>query len=87
MAAILCDNWVTCGQSVADRGSAATTAARARAAGWHIFQGTTQGGWEHRAVLCPSCIGMRGRALRPAVPPLDSQLELFEEEPDEQGTA
>lgn len=86
MPLLTCDNWEICGQAVADRGSADVTEARARAGGWHIFQGTTYGGQEHRAVLCPKCIGMRGRALHPAVPLLDSQLELFEEEPDEQGT-
>jgi hypothetical protein len=75
---IYCDNYSTCNEVMFDRGSEVATKTRARAGGWHIFDGTTIGGAEHHATLGPVCAGMRRRALDPAPPLQPGQIELFE---------
>jgi len=74
---LYCDNYATCHEMVLDRDGAVATEAVARAKGWHIFDGTTVGGQEHRAVLGPACVGGHRRALDPAPSPQAGQLELF----------
>lgn len=50
--------------------------ARARAKGWHVYQGPTNGGAEVSWVLCPECVGARTRLPRaPAVLPGQEELD------------
>lgn len=72
---LYCDNYASCHEMMVDRGTASATTARARAAGWHIFDGTTMGGSEHHAVLGPRCVGTN-RSLPPAPVGLSGQMEL-----------
>jgi len=44
--------------------------------GWHIFEGTTQGGVQVTWILCPACVGKRGSVPRPRQV-LEGQEELF----------
>lgn len=74
---LYCDNYATCNEMVVDRGGASETRLAARAKGWHIFDGLTQGGVEHHAVLGPQCVGSRRRSLDPAPPHQPGQRELF----------
>ena len=74
---LYCDNYASCHEMALDRDGAAETEAAARAKGWHIFDGTTQGGTEHRAVLGPDCVGAHRRALPAAPSLLAGQQELF----------
>lgn len=73
---LACDNYTICGEWVAGQGTEAATLARARARGWHIYEGQTHGGKDVRWVLGPFCVGARGR-LAPAPRVLDGQGELF----------
>lgn len=68
-----CDNYSVCNSYLAD----GITPERARAKGWHMFDGTDQGGREHKAVLCPRCIDTKRRALDPAPPLQPGDQELF----------
>jgi hypothetical protein len=71
-----CDNYADCGGQILAEGTMAFTMTRARAKGWHIFTGATEGG---RAVvwkLCPECVGARAR-LPKAPDVLPGQEQLF----------
>ena len=67
---LYCDNYATCGSLVFDQGSKDRTEFKARARGWHLYDGTTLGGKEHRGVLCPRCVGS-SRKLAPPPDALD----------------
>lgn len=60
-----CDHWADCGEEVTDQGTIQATLARARAKGWHIFDGATNSGTLVTWVLGPQCVGQRGRPPRP----------------------
>jgi len=62
-----CDNYLTCGEVVLKLESLADTYARARAKGWHIFDGFTIGWVEVHWVLGPICVGARRRRPREPV--------------------
>lgn len=66
-----CDNFGTLCHGLTDR-----THTQARVKGWHIFEGTTQGGTQVIWVLCPTCVGQRGQLPR-APQVLEGQEELF----------
>lgn len=70
---IYCDNYSVCNSLIQD----GITEARARAKGWHMFDGTDQGGRQHTAVLCPRCVDTKRRALDPAPPLQPGDQELF----------
>lgn len=74
---LYCDNYSTCNEVMFDRGGDHATRARARAAGWHLFDGLTYGGEAHQAVLGPLCVGAR-RRLAPAPAAQPGQPGLFE---------
>lgn len=71
-----CDHFASCGEEVLNQGTIQATMARARAKGWHIFIGETNGGDQVTWVLGPQCVGRR---MRPERPPqvLDGQQSLF----------
>jgi hypothetical protein len=66
---LICDNYLDCGEFLRYGGVQGFD--RARAKGWHIFQGP-----EQLFLLGPQCVGMRFR-LPPAPPVLPGQEELF----------
>lgn len=74
---LLCDNFLICRSYVFKLNTLTLTLAVARARGWHVFDGTTIGGADVKAVLCPMCVGQRNRlAAAPAL--LPGQEELFD---------
>lgn len=50
---------------------------RARAKGWHIWEGETMGGKHQRIVLCPRCIGTSRSRLPSEARPLQDDQTLF----------
>lgn len=70
--ALVCDNFDSCSSVrwLADEN-------RARAAGWHIWEGSTQSGKHQRVVLCPQCIGTHRTRLLSASQPLPEDQTLF----------
>lgn len=74
---IYCDNYSRCNGLIWDQGGDGRTRQVARAKGWHLFDGTDMGGRDHKATLCPHCVGPRTKLRTP--PPLQpGQVELFE---------
>lgn len=73
---LLCDNYRICREKLPEQGTEAQTVARARAAGWHIYDGETIIGIPVRYILGPACVGQRGR-LPKAPEHLPGQEELF----------
>lgn len=71
-----CDHFADCGEEVTTQGTIQATLARARAKGWHIFIGDTNGGEQVSWVLGPQCVGQRARPAR-APEVLDGQQSLF----------
>jgi len=72
-----CDHFERCGNSRMAVNDKDYTYLVARAAGWHILDGVTQGGSPILAVLCPDCAG-NGRYVRPRAPKhLDGEQQLF----------
>lgn len=69
---LYCDNYATCGALVFDQGSPDRTRFKARARGWHIYDGMTYGGEQHHGVLCPRCVGTT-RKLSPAPDALEQE--------------
>jgi len=80
---LYCDNYATCHEVLIDRGTRSANLARARAAGWHIFDGYTIGGDELYSVLGPGCVGTHRSRLTPAPMVQSGQQELFEMEAPE----
>lgn len=70
-----CDNYAICHSEITEQGSRAATAERARAKGWHLFDGVTLGGSRLISVLCRQCVGRR--QLERAPETLPGQEELF----------
>jgi hypothetical protein len=70
---IYCDNYSVCNSYLQD----GITEDRARVKGWHLFNGTDQGGKEHKAVLCPRCVDTKRRTLDPAPLPQLGDQQLF----------
>lgn len=64
---ISCDRISVCGSEYVDLGDDHVTEVYARAKGWHIWTGTTQGGQAQTVVLCPQCADA-GRRKLPPVP-------------------
>ena len=77
MSNLYCDNYATCNSYVYELASTQATTSKARAAGWHIFTGTTVGGKSHQGVLCPKCVGPNRPRLSPAPNVMDGQESLF----------
>lgn len=73
---LFCDNYRTCQEKMPEQGTWIQTQARARAAGWHIYDGATIIGIPVRYVLGPACVGQRSR-LPKAPDHLPGQEELF----------
>jgi len=73
---LYCDNYDVCEFSFYDHGGEQETIKVARSRGWHIFDGTTIGGQEHKGILCPRCAGSRRRALPRTTVQLPGDLEL-----------
>lgn len=71
-----CDNHADCGGQIAAEVTMAATMTRARVKGWHIYTGSTQGGEQVVWILCPACVGQRGRLPKPPEA-LPGQEELF----------
>lgn len=72
-----CDNYATCNSFLMFRDYLTDTEAHARAKGWHIWHGTTQGGKETEVTLCGTCVQSKRRQLSPAPPPMEGDLHLF----------
>ena len=79
---LCCDNWPECDSKTPALSTMKATHDRARAGGWHIWQGLTMGGGISQSIaLCPRCVG---RHARPKVAPrLEGDVPLFEMEPGE----
>jgi hypothetical protein len=75
---LYCDQYSECNSYLLDQGSPEATEARARAKGWHTYNGLDQGGKPHTAVLCGRCVDVRRRQLNPAPPLQPGQVTLFE---------
>ncbi len=70
---LTCDNYPDCGEWLA---YVTTSFDRARAKGWHVYQGETSAGVAVTWILGPVCVGKRARL---SIPPkvLPGQEELF----------
>jgi len=75
---IYCDNYAECNSYILPRSNERDTIAHARAKGWHIFDGTTNSGNRHHAVLCARCVDTKRRALKPAPEKMPGQGSLFQ---------
>lgn len=75
---LYCDRYSWCNSTYVTRDRPADTDSGARARGWHIWDGMTQGGRQTRVVLCNKCVESHRRTLRPAPPvlPGDESLQL-----------
>lgn len=74
---LYCDNYTFCNGYCVDMGDPHSTETRARAKGWHLYDGATQGGSSHRAALCPKCSGSGRRPALSSSEPLHDQEALF----------
>lgn len=81
---VYCDNYATCNGSFKFFGT--VDEQRLRAAGWHTYDGTTQGGKIHQARLCRRCAsGNRNpeKGMPPLMPGEQTliQIEVAADEP------
>lgn len=72
---LYCDNYRTCNSMVLDQGSVTATVARARARGWHLYQGASLTQKDLNQALCEGCVGTSRKVSKPQGP-LPGQLEL-----------
>ena len=63
---VYCDRFSVCGSVVLDRGPDTENVARAK--GWHLWRGQTQGGQDQEVRLCGSCVDAGRRLLRRSEP-------------------
>lgn len=70
----------TCDKIVYNMGARGTTLTKARARGWHVYEGPSAGGTKLSSHLCPGCVGTP-RSLPPAAKPMthDQLIPLFSE--------
>lgn len=73
---LYCDNVDACQGTFLGWNSREQTFTRARVRGWHIFDGKTESGTKVTWILCPTCVGRRGRSPSPPAV-LAGQEELF----------
>lgn len=78
---LLCDRFSVCGSKMVGWDSRALTVMHARARGWHIWSGVTQGGQEQTVVLCERCVESKRRDLPPAPDAVEGQASLFDTPP------
>jgi hypothetical protein len=71
-----CDRYSVCKSMFLDRGDTTEEAARAR--GWHIWKGLTEGGREQEVTLCNKCVASHRRNLAPAPDLLPNQYPIPE---------
>ena len=77
MSSFYCDNYATCNSYLSTRDSVTQTEAHARAKGWHLWRGITEGGKRTEVTLCGRCVESKRRQLAPAPRPLEGDLQLF----------
>lgn len=70
---MICDRFDVCHSKVLDRGPDTENVARAK--GWHIWRGLTQGGQEQEVTLCDKCVEA-GRRLLKKVEALPNQYPI-----------
>ena len=59
---LYCDRYSVCHSMILDRGRDTENVARAK--GWHMWNGVTEGGTEQEVVLCDKCVEAGRRMLR-----------------------
>lgn len=72
-----CDNYASCNSFLIVRDLVFQTEAHARAKGWHLWRGITEGGKRTEVTLCGRCVDSKRRQLAPASPPLEGDVHLF----------
>jgi hypothetical protein len=82
---VFCDNFATCNGSFRFS-DVQPSDDRLRAAGWHIFDGTTMGGKTHNVKLCRRCAGGRQDKGMPPLLPGEQTMIQIEVATDEPGT-
>lgn len=76
-ASFYCDNYATCNGVFFLRDTVLQTEAHARARGWHLWRGITEGGKRTEVTLCGKCVDSKRRQLAPAPQPLEGDMQLF----------
>jgi hypothetical protein len=71
-----CDRFSVCGSMVMDRGPETENVARAK--GWHMWRGVTEGGLHQEVTLCAKCVEAGRRIVAPRHQELPGQYPIPE---------